>query len=94
MNAKATIERVLELAGPVMQPEKYRRYLSGLSPAHLNAKLKDLEESQTRTGAGYRPYKTHETHPFDTAATQRQSLPQKGVERTLAPARSAFASPA
>jgi hypothetical protein len=55
MNAKATIERVLELAGPVMQPEKYRRYLSGLSPAHLAAKLKDLEESQTRTGRGYCP---------------------------------------
>lgn len=49
----ALISQIMTLAKP-SRPEMYRGYLERMPARELEQKLRDLEESQTRSGNGYR----------------------------------------
>lgn len=77
----ALVAKILVLSGPVQDPKKFAAYLANLPTARLQEKIRDLEESQTRTGGGYRPFRERTPHTYEehsTFATQRATQPAEG----------------
>lgn len=81
----ATISQIMILAQPA-RPEVYRGYLERMPTRELQQKLRDLEESQNRSGNGYCPLRGLKRYEDINAIPTRTTIPAEGQGRTLAPA--------
>lgn len=79
------ISRILILARP-SRPEVYRAYLERMPTCELQQKLRDLEQSEHRSGNGYCPLRGLKRYEDITAIPTRTTVPAEGQGRTLAPA--------